>query len=211
MAYKNAEKKKEYQARYREEHREEIRRSSAIYNNIHKKEHSEYYLSLSEEKKKERNGRGRVFYANHIERERTRSKKYSEEHKEEKRLKNKKYNRENHAHKTFHNMEYRKAHPEQCRIDARNRRARVKNASGNGWIAKEEKQLFEDYCHRCAYCGGKTRLTVDHIVPLALGGSHSIDNAVPACLSCNSSKGARPLLIWMYRQSCVPQKRFVDV
>ena len=47
-----------------------------------------------------------------------------------------------------------------------------------------------DYC--CVYCGimkGSPRdLTQDHKVPLSRGGSHTFDNVVPACLSCNSAK-----------------------
>jgi len=32
--------------------------------------------------------------------------------------------------------------------------------------------------------------SVDHIVPVVLGGGHSLDNLRPACSSCNSSTGA---------------------
>lgn len=45
---------------------------------------------------------------------------------------------------------------------------------------------------RCHYCGCKTsRLTFDHIIPLAKGGTHSADNLVMACGPCNSSKSDR--------------------
>jgi 5-methylcytosine-specific restriction endonuclease McrA len=44
----------------------------------------------------------------------------------------------------------------------------------------------------CLYCGKKGG-TVDHVVPLALGGAHAPWNLVPACLSCNSSKGTKPM------------------
>lgn len=48
------------------------------------------------------------------------------------------------------------------------------------------------YRHRCAYCGCKPRkLTQDHVVPVSKGGQHTASNIVPACQSCNSSKGAR--------------------
>ena len=33
--------------------------------------------------------------------------------------------------------------------------------------------------------------TLDHVVPVSLGGHHSMDNAVLACLACNKRKGAR--------------------
>ena len=32
-------------------------------------------------------------------------------------------------------------------------------------------------------------LTVDHVVPLSLGGGNGIDNIQPLCQNCNSSKG----------------------
>jgi len=45
---------------------------------------------------------------------------------------------------------------------------------------------------RCFYCGQKARLSLDHVIPLALGGKHEKANLVMACLSCNSSKNDSP-------------------
>lgn len=51
----------------------------------------------------------------------------------------------------------------------------------------------------CAYCYEIIENpTMDHINPISGGGRHEIENVVPACGSCNSSKGAKPLLRWMY-------------
>jgi 5-methylcytosine-specific restriction endonuclease McrA len=47
---------------------------------------------------------------------------------------------------------------------------------------------------RCYYCGLERKLTQDHVVPLSKGGSHSKDNVVAACRSCNSSKGDRLII-----------------
>jgi len=47
---------------------------------------------------------------------------------------------------------------------------------------------------RCHLCGRKPRgakLTIDHVVPLARGGTHTSENLRVACLSCNCSKGDR--------------------
>lgn len=49
----------------------------------------------------------------------------------------------------------------------------------------------------CVYCGERARMTMDHIVPLSRGGEHSLSNLVPACGSCNSSKGAKLLHEWL--------------
>lgn len=42
------------------------------------------------------------------------------------------------------------------------------------------------YC--CAYCGKKTKLEQDHIIPLTKGGGTTPDNIIPSCRSCNSRK-----------------------
>lgn len=52
----------------------------------------------------------------------------------------------------------------------------------------------------CSYCGGSGG-EIDHIVPLAKGGTHSIDNLTGACKSCNSSKHITNLLLFMLRQA----------
>lgn len=47
--------------------------------------------------------------------------------------------------------------------------------------------------HRCRYCGSgapDVPLTVDHVVPVALGGSDDPANLVTACRDCNSGKSA---------------------
>lgn len=50
--------------------------------------------------------------------------------------------------------------------------------------------------HACTYCGARppdARLVIDHVVPVALGGSDSPDNLTTACNDCNSGKGANPV------------------
>jgi hypothetical protein len=45
--------------------------------------------------------------------------------------------------------------------------------------------------HACRYCGAMapdTKLTVDHVIPVALGGSDEPSNLVTACADCNAGK-----------------------
>lgn len=44
----------------------------------------------------------------------------------------------------------------------------------------------------CAGCGATSDLTVDHVVPIARGGTPTPENLQVLCRSCNSAKGARP-------------------
>ncbi|MGB2923698.1 MAG: HNH endonuclease [Limnothrix sp.] len=46
-------------------------------------------------------------------------------------------------------------------------------------------------CQRCGQPHHETKLSVDHIIPLAKGGSNDISNLQTLCLSCNQKKGSR--------------------
>jgi len=49
--------------------------------------------------------------------------------------------------------------------------------------------------HACRYCGATAphvTLTVDHVVPVALGGTDDPTNLVAACSDCNSGKSSTP-------------------
>lgn len=62
---------------------------------------------------------------------------------------------------------------------------------------------------RCCYCGTPMsfslaedhvyiplRATIEHVVPLSLGGAHSMENAALACWQCNVRKGDRTVEEW---------------
>ena len=63
----------------------------------------------------------------------------------------------------------------------------------------------------CAYCGRTMkkgeRLTRDHLVPVRDGGTTTLDNIVPACKHCNSSKGASEWREWFMAQPFFSQER----
>jgi 5-methylcytosine-specific restriction endonuclease McrA len=41
----------------------------------------------------------------------------------------------------------------------------------------------------CQYCGSRTNLTVDHVIPKSKGGGSGWDNIVASCAPCNRRKG----------------------
>lgn len=53
------------------------------------------------------------------------------------------------------------------------------------------------HCHYCAKPIKGKEKTLDHVVPLARGGAHSIHNAVIACWPCNNSKKAKDVGEWL--------------
>lgn len=78
----------------------------------------------------------------------------------------------------------------------RENRRRAKRASVDTTLTPEQwNEIMGRSGGRCFYCKKKRRLTMDHVVPLSKGGAHAAYNVVPACGSCNSSKGAQRLLL----------------
>lgn len=49
------------------------------------------------------------------------------------------------------------------------------------------RSVFVRDGHRCQYCNGPAE-NLDHVVPRSRGGSHTWDNVVAACRSCNTRK-----------------------
>ena len=43
----------------------------------------------------------------------------------------------------------------------------------------------------CQYCGSRSNLTVDHVIPRSKGGESSWENIVASCAPCNRRKGNR--------------------
>ncbi|KAI5427797.1 uncharacterized protein LOC127126652 [Lathyrus oleraceus] len=52
--------------------------------------------------------------------------------------------------------------------------------------------LFRDN-YTCQYCSSHENLTIDHVVPAALGGGWTWENLVTACYKCNSKKGRKSI------------------
>lgn len=76
------------------------------------------------------------------------------------------------------------------------RRALLASSNSPGVSTEQWRSICETHGFRCAYCGVEDKLTVDHVIPISRGGPDAPENVVPACKSCNSSKGAKTLDEW---------------
>ena len=83
------------------------------------------------------------------------------------------------------NSRYKKSHPEVGRQSEHRRRVRK---IGNGVFKIIPKDLQRLQRTPCQECGTMKKLTIDHVVPISKGGTHSIGNLQSLCLSCNTSK-----------------------
>lgn len=83
--------------------------------------------------------------------------------------------------------------PEKSRERGARRRVRLENNGIYTITSKEKKRLYNSPCF---YCGSKESIQLDHVIPVARGGRHSIGNLVAACFKCNNQKKARFIMEW---------------
>jgi len=72
----------------------------------------------------------------------------------------------------------------------RNSERKAKNR-GNHTFRFSSKALtarFAQFDNTCAYCGSADSLIIEHFIPRAKGGPHTLGNILPACQRCNVSK-----------------------
>ncbi len=105
---------------------------------------------------------------------------------------------------------WRKNSPEKARLlskqSSNRRRAHKLNAPINDFTKEEWKLLLVEFGNVCYYCKkGNLPLTLDHVIPLSKGGSHTYSNIVPACKSCNCRKQARPVELFLRELNNQPE------
>ena len=58
-------------------------------------------------------------------------------------------------------------------------------------LTHQRAKLIERDGPLCRWCGADTELTIDHVVPLARGGTNEPENLQLLCSECNQLKGDR--------------------
>ena len=82
---------------------------------------------------------------------------------------------------------------------ARRRKRRMDRVEND--LTAEQWTALKDAWGGCAYCGETaTPLQRDCVLALSRGGRYTIENIVPACRSCNTSKCNEEVTIWMRRK-----------
>jgi hypothetical protein len=90
------------------------------------------------------------------------------------------------------------------KVAFRNKKRRAsKNGSKAEFSLNDWVSIVESFNHCCAYCLKHENicgpLTQEHIVPFSKGGEYSVDNIIPACRFCNSSKHNKSLLQFIFK------------
>jgi 5-methylcytosine-specific restriction endonuclease McrA len=133
-------------------------------------------------------------YAADPERHRAYGRKYRQAHPDKTREKHRRFKLENpnkYADMIAALAARKKADPELNAACCRNRQAR-KKAAGGRHTSEDVRQIYKAQRGKCAYCQVSVakKFHVDHIHPLAKGGSNDRRNLQILCAPCNQSKNA---------------------
>lgn len=108
--------------------------------------------------------------------------------------KSKAWNHANKEHRAAYMRKYQKDHPEKWYEACMNRRAKMYATSTIGdrkaivaWM-KEFRAKDDVECFWCKDHFKGNECHADHVMPLKLGGAHSLENLQIACASCNRRK-----------------------
>lgn len=84
---------------------------------------------------------------------------------------------------------------------------------GETELTEQEWFFAQKYFNgKCAYCGEDTsHPTKDHIKPLISGGTLRMDNVLPCCQKCNSSKKDNEMISWFEAQKFYKPERLSKI
>jgi 5-methylcytosine-specific restriction endonuclease McrA len=80
------------------------------------------------------------------------------------------------------------------------RKAILKAVESKNYTPTEVLAQFAKFGNQCVYCGSNHKITIDHFIPISKFGADKIENIVPACTKCNSSKNNKSPEIWFKSQ-----------
>lgn len=138
--------------------------------------------------------------------------KYNEANRERLREDAARYRAENPDRIRQQRRAFNERNPDKHRKDAHARRAMLAKVEHDPAVTLESLRVIHG--DTCCYCPtlmdfhadqyASSRATVEHIVPISRGGSHTFDNTTLACRSCNVSKRNSPLIWgWVARRASI--------
>lgn len=192
--------KKEKDETYRQEHAEELKQ----YRDNYYRENIEHIKGRYDKQKKKIYNK--QYRDCNLKRVREEEKNYYQQNKEVVKQKRRLYYEQHKDKVKAITGRYQRTHSELTRMYRHRRKTKELNLPNSYCL--EQWQLTKQYFNKCcAYCGKEIVLQQDHFIPLSRGGEYTINNIIPACKSCNSSKNDGDFFEWYSRQKFYSKKR----
>ena len=120
-----------------------------------------------------------------------RKRKYHAENRKRENKRKRKYHAENREKENERSRKWYLSNPEKKVTSRHAYRARKKENGGK--LTVTDIKFVRAAFPVCLHCGIDENLSIDHVIPLARGGTNSIDNIQILCMPCNSSKGIKTI------------------
>jgi len=182
-----------YAKQHRVLNRDRLLKQQAAYREAHREKLNEYGRQYYATNRARENARGRRYRRNNADRVRQHDRERYYATIDYQRERSKRYRESNPERQRERSKRAYEQHPERWRRYNHVRRTRIKG-NGGYYTDLEWEGLKEQYNHTCLCCGQSEpniTLTVDHVVPISMGGSNDISNIQPLCERCNKSKNNR--------------------
>jgi 5-methylcytosine-specific restriction endonuclease McrA len=168
--------------------KEKLYKQQLTYKKLNRAFKSDVYFKIKESKKE--------YYSKNRDKILEWSKNYYSKYKEQyiKRYKGKYRNKYKEKSKEY-NHKWRQKNKEKIRIYKIKRENKKINLPSN-LTSEQWEKINKSFNNCCAYCGKSGKMTVEHFIPISKGGEFTINNILPVCLSCNSSKKDRDFKKW---------------
>lgn len=86
-------------------------------------------------------------------------------------------------------------------VTANHRIKRRGYTSAGRVTAAEWRDIVLQHFGSCAYCfRSDCKLTMDHVIPLSVGGAHDPENIAPSCNPCNARKNNTPMIVFLAKR-----------
>jgi len=165
------------EARYREKNRDRLREYHQSWKEKNADHYKAWQIEYREKNKDRKKELDRIYQQNNKDKVNAASRRYRERHPD--RVREIKKNQA-------------RRHPEVSLNTSMRRRARL---AQNGVYEVTAKDIMKMLRQPCVYCGAPSE-HIDHVIPIAKGGRHSIGNLAPACKSCNLHKSSKFISFW---------------
>lgn len=97
------------------------------------------------------------------------------------------------------------------REKSKRRKARMREVTSIKICPREIRDRFRQFGNCCAYCGCDGDMQIEHVVPIAQGGTHALGNIIPACQRCNTNKRDHDPEMWYCSQPFFSELRWKKI
>ena len=197
---------KEKCAKYNKNNKEKIAKQKKIYNEENKEKIKEYRkqyyinnkIKIMEYREKNKNEiaiRDKQYRIKNKEIGMKIHRKYRIKNFEKLSKQEKQYREDNKEKYREYGKQWAIKNADKCTIYRQKRRA-AKYDLPNALTILQWNQAKIYFNNCCAFCGQKLPLAQEHFLPLSKGGEYTVNNIIPSCISCNSSKFNHDFFEW---------------